>query len=158
MIPNLPALGEIDEITREIHTLESHAMERAQNAIELKVAIGQRLIRAKEIMDHGEFGQWAKREFGWSRAWTARHMDLARNVKHALHLGPESSMRVALAALAEAKTEADSLDTQDPVKPVAYDVMVPTSDGMERIPCSRNFAELFMRWTGEEPIQIVERA
>jgi hypothetical protein len=63
----LPRLPEIDQITREIHTLEAHAMQRAQRAIEFKVEIGKRLARAKAILPRGAFVPWAGEEFGWSR-------------------------------------------------------------------------------------------
>jgi len=63
----LPRLPEIEQITREIHTLEAHAMQRAQRAIEFKVEIGKRLARAKAILPRGAFVPWAGEEFGWSR-------------------------------------------------------------------------------------------
>ena len=61
----LPRLPEIEQITREIHTLEAHAMQRAQRAVEFKVEIGKRLARAKAILKRGKFGAWAQKEFGW---------------------------------------------------------------------------------------------
>lgn len=156
----LPALGEIDQITREIHTLEAHATERASSAIEFKIEIGKRLTRAKEIMKHGEFLPWAQREFGWGRVHVANHMRLSANVQRVVHLGPEASLRAALAAIS---AEADAGATDEEPSRVqsaapAYDVMVPTATGVERLPVSRAFAEVFMRWVGTEPIQIVERA
>jgi hypothetical protein len=99
-VPAAPA--ELDRITREIHTLEAHAIQRATSAIEFKVEIGRRLVRAKELLPFGSFVEWATKEFGWDRRHVARHMDLYRHGTRVSHLPPEASLRAALAAIAEA--------------------------------------------------------
>ncbi len=104
---SVPATGEMERITREIHTLEAHAVERALSAVEFKIEIGRRLQRAKEILPHGEFMPWASREFGWNPRHVQKHMELARNAPRVAHLPPEASLRAALAAIAEADREAN---------------------------------------------------
>ncbi len=110
--PALPPAGEIDGITKEIHVLESHAMEHAGSAVQFKIEIGRRLMRAKEILPHGEFIPWATREFQWDRKHLWRHMALARNVARVPHLPPDASLRAVLAAIAPARREQSAEKTE----------------------------------------------
>jgi len=97
---------EIENITREIHVLESHAVERVQSAFELKLEIGKRLQRAKGLLPHGKFLPWARKEFGWSPRHVQRHMKISANATRVSHLRPDSTLRAALAAVDEAKPAA----------------------------------------------------
>jgi hypothetical protein len=49
-------------------------MERASSAIEFKIEIERRLIRAKEILPHGAFIPWASAQFAWDARHVQRHM------------------------------------------------------------------------------------
>jgi len=73
---------------------------------ELKVQIGRRLIRAKEILPHGQFIPWAKSEFGWTQSNVRRHMELARNHSRVNDLAPTASLRTAAAISTTAYLEA----------------------------------------------------
>jgi hypothetical protein len=114
-VPAAPA--EMDRITREIHTLEAHAIQRATSAIEFKVEIGKRLERAKGLLPHGAFVAWAEREFGWTARHVQRHLVLARNTTRVSHLPPEASLRAALAAIAEADRAAAPEENGDASSP-----------------------------------------
>jgi hypothetical protein len=95
-----PAAREIQTLEKEIHILEAGAIARATSAIEFKVEIGKRLVRAKEILPHGQFLGCAQKEFSWTPMHVNRHIHLARNITRVLSLGPEASLRGALAAIA----------------------------------------------------------
>jgi hypothetical protein len=131
-VPAVPA--EMDRITREIHTLEAHAIQRATSAIEFKVEIGRRLVRAKELLPFGSFVDWATKEFGWDRRHVARHMDLYRHGTRVSHLPPEASLRAALAAIAEAdRAEASSAGTGDASSSSPHYVLALVLPGGEEI-------------------------
>lgn len=65
------------------------------------VEIGQALIRLKERLPHGWFVDCVKAEFGWSRSWAQRLMQIAdrfSNVDSGLHLPPSARVLAELAA------------------------------------------------------------
>jgi hypothetical protein len=130
----LPRLPEIEQITREIHTLEAHAMQRAQRAVEFKVEIGKRLARAKAILKRGKFGAWAQKEFGWGHWHVARRMQLARNYPRVGNLGQEASLRAALADIAQAQNGRKS-DVAE----------------AERVPAARYRLVLMWPWPRDQP-------
>jgi len=62
-------------------------------SVEAFVATGQELLRAKDELPHGEFEGLVREDLGWSRATSARLMEIARHpiisdVAHVRHLPP----------------------------------------------------------------------
>jgi hypothetical protein len=87
----------IDRLAREIRWHEQQAQANARTALTHKVEIGLRLIRAKELLDHGEFLPWGKQEFGWQPKHLERHMALAAawtaNSSRVTNFAPDVSWR-----------------------------------------------------------------
>lgn len=112
-ILTIPGERGLETIASEIRWHEQQAQGFALNAIEHKAEIGKRLIEAKALLPHGQFLPWAESEFGWGPTWVSKHMILARNFHRAESLGPGASMRMALAAIQEAKdADRDALRAQ----------------------------------------------
>ena len=93
--------NELEQISQRIKYQEQQAQGAAKLAIQHKLEIGRDLVKAKELLPHGEFGRWAEQEFGWTRQHIAKHIRLARNVTRGFHLTAETSLRMALLAIAE---------------------------------------------------------
>jgi Protein of unknown function (DUF3102) len=74
-------------------------------ALQYKLEIGKRLIRAKGLLKHGQFLRWAQNEFGWTPRHVQNHLTLASHEKRVSLLPPGASLRMALAAIKEAQTE-----------------------------------------------------
>ena len=91
----------LDQLTRQILHYEDLAIEHAEHACKFKVEVGHRLIAAKALLPHGQFIPWSEKTFGWNRRHTLRHMILARNWSRVSHLPGDSSLRMALAAIAD---------------------------------------------------------
>lgn len=89
-------------IAEEIRELEREAREGQRKPIEIAVAIGERLLKAKAGLRHGEFLAWLERECEYSREHAWRLMHLSRNVARVQHLDPTVSLRAALAAIGAA--------------------------------------------------------
>lgn len=96
---------ELAQISREIAWYEEETRKTVGLALQYKLEIGRRLARAKGLMPHGTFLSWARVEFGWTPRHVQNHLVLAANAKRVSHLGPEASLRMALAAIKEADSE-----------------------------------------------------
>jgi Protein of unknown function (DUF3102) len=96
---------ELAQICREIAWYEEETRKTVGLALQYKLEIGKRLARAKGLMPHGTFLAWARAEFGWTPRHVQNHLILAANAKRVSHLGPEASLRMALAAIKEAEAD-----------------------------------------------------
>ncbi|BBD56510.1 diguanylate cyclase [Planktothrix agardhii NIES-204] len=63
--------------SQELKELELDTVQCVSNDIQLKIKIGQNLLRAKKICKHGEFLDWLKACFSWSEDTASRQMRLA---------------------------------------------------------------------------------
>jgi Protein of unknown function (DUF3102) len=72
-------------------------------ALQYKVEVGRCLLRAKELLPHGQFLPWAHQEFGWTSRHVQNHLALATNAKQVVRLAPGASLRMALAAIKNAQ-------------------------------------------------------
>ncbi|WRH66959.1 MAG: DUF3102 domain-containing protein [Planktothrix sp. GU0601_MAG3] len=63
--------------SQELKELELNTVQCVSNDIQLKIKIGQNLLRAKKICKHGEFLDWLKACFAWSEDTATRQMRLA---------------------------------------------------------------------------------
>lgn len=84
---------EIRRLTREIRWHEQQAQANARTAVEHKREIGLRLIRVRDLLDHGEFLPWTKKEFGWGHSHVYRHIELATNFPRVGSLATDVSWR-----------------------------------------------------------------
>ena len=97
---------QLETISREIREQEELARQGARGAISCKIEVGKRLLAARVLLPHGEFGEWAQAEFGWSRQHIARHIRLARNGTRVLQMaGGDATLRAALRAIAAPREE-----------------------------------------------------
>lgn len=72
----IPArVRDINTITAEIHTIQATVR---RTALEGCIEIGRRLVEAKELLPHGEWGQYLKEEFDWSQDRAGQLMKLFR--------------------------------------------------------------------------------
>lgn len=72
----IPArVRDINTITAEIHTIQATVR---RTALEGCIEIGRRLVEAKELLEHGEWGQYLKDEFDWSQDRAGQLMRLFR--------------------------------------------------------------------------------
>ena len=72
----IPArVRDINTITAEIHTIQATVR---RTALEGCIERGRRLVEAKELLPHGEWGQYLKEEFDWSQDRAGQLMKLFR--------------------------------------------------------------------------------
>lgn len=64
---------DIEVITKEIHVLCSEAK---RTMLLYAAEIGRRLVEAKEILPHGEWGGWLKEQCGFSQRTANKHMQI----------------------------------------------------------------------------------
>lgn len=89
----------LERLAEAIRTHEAHAQQHAAEALRHKLAIGQRLLEAKALLDRRGFVAWGQREFGWTQMHLWRHMELARNQTRVFELPPDTSLRMALSVV-----------------------------------------------------------
>ncbi len=94
---------ELANLSGEIAWYEEEARKSVGLALQYKLEIGKRLLRAKGLMPHGTFLSWARGQFGWTARHVQNHLMLAANAKLVARLGPGASLRMALAALKESE-------------------------------------------------------
>lgn len=75
MTESMTPSRDIREITAEIRTIQDSVR---RTALSGAIEIGRRLTEAKELLQHGEWGDWLKREFEFSQSTAARLMQLFR--------------------------------------------------------------------------------
>jgi len=63
---------EIADLTQKIKKIQGQELEA-------RVQIGLGLSRAKELLAHGQFRPWVRREFRWSERTASNYMELARH-------------------------------------------------------------------------------
>ncbi len=90
---------EIRRISGEITWYEEEARKSVALALQYKLEVGRRLMRAKDLLPHGKFLSWAHQEFGWTPRHVQNHLVLAANAKQVSRLAPGASLRMALAAI-----------------------------------------------------------
>lgn len=103
-----PAVGTKSELARlagEIGWYQEEARKTVMLALQYKLEIGRRLARAKSLLPHGKFLAWAQDEFGWTPRHIQRHLMLADNAPKVSGLPPETSLRMALAAIRELRQD-----------------------------------------------------
>lgn len=91
--------SELAKLTGEIAWYEEQGRKTVALALQYKLEIGRRLARAKQLLPHGAFLNWAREEFGWTARHVQRHLTLAANATRVTHLPPDTSLRVALAII-----------------------------------------------------------
>lgn len=90
---------ELYKISGEINWYEAEASKTFALALQYKLEIGRRLMRAKELLPHGKFLSWAQAQFGWTPRHVQSHLTIAQNAKFVSQLPVGTSMRMALAAI-----------------------------------------------------------
>lgn len=75
MTESMTSSRDIREITAEIRTIQDSVR---RTALSGAIEIGRRLTEAKELLQHGEWGDWLKREFEFSQSTASRLMQLFR--------------------------------------------------------------------------------
>lgn len=75
MTESMTPSRDIREITAEIRTIQDSVR---RTALSGAIEIGRRLTEAKELLQHGEWGDWLKREFKFSQSTASRLMQLFR--------------------------------------------------------------------------------
>jgi hypothetical protein len=63
---------EIEALTQKIKKIQSQELEA-------RVEIGLELLKAKDLLAHGEFRPWVRREFRWSERTATNYMELAKH-------------------------------------------------------------------------------
>jgi len=94
---------ELRRLSGEISWYEEEARKSASLALQYKLEVGRRLMRAKDLLPHGKFLSWANQEFGWTARHIQNHLALAANAKQVTKLAPGASLRMALAAIKNAQ-------------------------------------------------------
>ena len=94
---------ELRQLSGEISWYEEEARKSISLALQYKLEVGRRLLRAKDILPHGKFLSWAHQEFGWTPRHVQNHLALAANAKQVSRLAPGASLRMALAAIKDAQ-------------------------------------------------------
>jgi len=97
--------SELFKLAGEISWYQEQAKKTVMLALQYKFEIGRRLARAKGLLPHGKFLSWAREEFGWTPRHVQRHLTLAANATRMSHLQPDTSLRMALAAIRELRTD-----------------------------------------------------
>jgi Protein of unknown function (DUF3102) len=104
--------AELAKLAGEIGWYEDQARKTVMLALQYKFEIGRRLARAKSLLPHGHFLNWARNEFGWSPRHVQRHLTLAENAARVSCLPPGASLRMALAAIRKLRVEPEKTLTE----------------------------------------------
>ena len=96
---------ELGILAGEINWYEQESRKAVMLALQYKLEIGRRLMRAKKLLPHGKFRLWAQDQFGWTARHVQRHLILAENATHVSHLPADTSLRVALAFIRGLRSE-----------------------------------------------------
>ena len=102
---HVDATPELAKLAGEIGWYQEEARKTVMLALQYKLEIGRRLLRAKSLLPHGQFLSWAQNEFGWTPRHLQRHLLLGENAPRVSCLPPDTSLRVALAAIKELRGE-----------------------------------------------------
>ena len=92
----------VDQLKQDLKDYEEQARNSARLTLQYKLEIGKRLVRAKELLPHGQFLPWAQQQFGWTPRHVQNHLILAENAKRVSHLPAGASLRLALASIRKA--------------------------------------------------------
>ena len=99
--------SELARLAGEIGWYEEEARKTVMLALQYKLEIGRRLARAKKLLPHGKFLSWAHEEFGWTPRHVQRHLTLVQYAPRVSCLPPGTSLRMALAAIRDLRTDAE---------------------------------------------------
>src|SRR4029077_18371695 len=88
-LSNPPA--ELEKLAGEIGWYEEQCRKTLMLALQYKLEIGRRLMRAKTLLPHGRFLPWAQQQFGWTARHVERHINLAENASCVSSLPPGTS-------------------------------------------------------------------
>jgi len=116
--PSTKTENELQMISREISWYEEESRKTVRLALQYKLEVGKRLLRAKGLLPHGKFLRWAHNEFGWTPRHVQYHLLLASNEKRVSLLPKAASLRMALAAIKELSSSVEA-SSQAPVEPDA---------------------------------------
>lgn len=117
--------AELSRLAEEIRWHEEQAQSSVRDALQHKAEIGVRLIRAKELLPHGQFLPWAEDNFGWKHSHIANHMKLGRNFQRVGSLPADVSWREIEAALRDGTGGA--LEPQ-PTEAIPHPLNLPRDD------------------------------
>lgn len=96
-------LEPLEDLARQANEAHRNAVKAGQSMISYAMESGSYLLAAKEQCAHGEWLPWLAENFEGSQPQAFRYMKVAANYSHVNSLPPETSLRGALAAIAEAK-------------------------------------------------------
>lgn len=113
-LERVPPLADsrLGELAEEIRYHQAEGQRHAVSTVEHAVAIGERLIEAKGLIPHGEFEKWAEQEFGFTSRRGQQLMLLVRKANRDSLLGPDTSIRAALAAISEPSAQKPRSETR----------------------------------------------
>ena len=137
-----PIVSEPVELTSLTHEIKGLARETIENII----SIGKKLLQAKELMPHGEWGNWLQQEFDWSQDTAGNFMNVAKQfpqlpegtdfTAEALYILARNSVppEARAVAVAEAKKGKVTAKKAKKIKKATkeYDDNVPTGEGIYR--------------------------
>jgi hypothetical protein len=115
--------NELQVISREIFWYEEESRKTVRLALQYKLEVGKRLIRAKGLLSHGHFLKWAQHEFGWTPRHVQNHMLLAANEKRISLMPDGASLRMALAAIREVSNAKSELSSAEAPAQVRMEVL-----------------------------------
>jgi hypothetical protein len=119
--------NELRKLSGEISWYEEEARKSVSLALQYKLEVGRRLLRAKDLLPHGKFLSWAHKEFGWTPRHVQNHLVLAAHAKQVAKLAPGASLRMALAAIKNAQMKPanrDDASAEEPVLPPVQRIYV----------------------------------
>ena len=101
----------LNQITLEV---KFYLSQTAQNIIE----VGKRLMQAKEMLPHGEFGKWLDSNFGLSQSTAQKFMKCAERFGNAVSIRDLNfTQMIALLSLPESETEKSIAEKAADFKP-----------------------------------------
>jgi Protein of unknown function (DUF3102) len=116
--------SELAKLAGEISWYEEEARKTVMLALQYKLEIGRRLARAKTLLPHGRFLVWAHDQFGWTPRHVQRHLTLAENAPRVACMPHETSLRMALAAIRELRTDANARDAVPEAEPECQSIHI----------------------------------
>lgn len=106
-------MNQIKEV--EIKQIEVEIKFYKEQAVQSIFEIGERLIKAKELVPHGKWGNWLKKEVDFSLAQAQRFMQVAREFPNAVSLRGLNQSKV-FALVAMPKEERENFIEENPVE------------------------------------------
>ncbi|HVA26086.1 MAG TPA: DUF3102 domain-containing protein [Chloroflexota bacterium] len=112
---------QLDQLVHEITKLDAEACTLASQAVARRIEIGRQLIKAKDLLPHGQFEPWVTKQFGWTRQWAAKHMQLAKadGATQQKVMDEAATMTAALTLVSGADDESDANPKDDAAEQAA---------------------------------------